>query len=115
MYFYLLCSLEDPDVLSSFYLNNVEFLELYLGPRKEGVLKEIYSKSKKNKCSTCKFKFCTIQNGTTSKPLAREKISREFLFKNSYTLRKIAMQDRPIIIIGSEPWAPIDVSINSKI
>lgn len=114
-YFHLLCSSEEPNMLSDFYLNHVDFLELYLGPREEGVIKEIYSKSKEHKCSTCNLQHCTIKNGTTHKPLSRKKINSDFLFNSSYTLNRIAMQGRAIKILGSEPWTPIDVCIESKI
>ncbi|WP_318457561.1 hypothetical protein [Photobacterium leiognathi] len=115
MHFHFLCSAEEPDILSDFYFNHVDFLKLYLGPKKEGVMKEIYSKSKTHNCNSCNLQHCTIKKGTINKPLSREKVTFEFLLNNSYTLCRIAMQGRSINIIGKEPWAPIDVSINSQI
>lgn len=44
-----------------------------------------------------------------------KKINSDFLFNSSYTLNRIAMQGRAIKILGSEPWTPIDVCIESKI
>jgi hypothetical protein len=107
---HLLCASLEPDLLREFYTNNVDYIGLELGPRKQGVLREVYSKRKGADCSTCSFEYCSMKKTTiTTFSVCPSELDFEYLLKNSYTLARIAMQGRPIATLGKDAWSPINV------
>ena len=114
---FMLCAEYEPELLHSFMVNEVSLIGLELGPRKQGVLREIFAKHSTINCSTCKEKSCIMKahQGTFSVDI--NGLTLKNLFESSYTLTRICMQDRPIKISNNSIWGAIDVSpeiTNSK-
>ncbi|PMN90678.1 hypothetical protein [Enterovibrio norvegicus] len=112
---HLLCASLEPDLLREFYISNVDYIGLELGPRKQGVLREVYSKKKGAECKTCSFEYCSMkQTTTTTFSVCPSELDFEYLLNNSYSLARIAMQGRPIATLGKDAWSPINVQVQAE-
>ncbi|WP_394242847.1 TniQ family protein [Vibrio astriarenae] len=108
---YLMCSSLEADKLDAFFSEHVELYRLKLGPRVQGRLREVAAKHKGRDCNSCNEHRCYFKEyqEDTLQRLEHNDISLEYLFENSYTLERIAMQKRPIGRISQSAWAPINV------
>ncbi|MCR9708944.1 hypothetical protein BC354_15805 [Vibrio cholerae] len=107
---FLLCAEFEPELLHSFMINEVSLIGLELGPRKQGVLREIFAKHSVSDCGTCKEKSCIMKTHQGTFSVDATELNLKRLFENSYTLARISMQGRPIRTSKDSIWGAIDVS-----
>ncbi|MCC4265175.1 hypothetical protein LL240_12040 [Oceanimonas baumannii] len=106
----MLCAEYEPELLHSFMVNEVSLIGLELGPRKQGVLREIFAKHSRSDCSTCAEKSCIMKAHQSTFRVDVTELNLKRLFENSYTLARISMQGRPIRTSKDSIWGAIDVA-----
>lgn len=99
----------EPELLNSFMTNNVSLVGLELGPRKQGVIREIFAKHTASECSTCNQKSCIMKTHQGTFSVDATELNFEYLLENSYTLARVSMQGRPIRVTRDSIWGAIDV------
>lgn len=107
---FMLCAEYEPELLHSFIVNEVSLIGLELGPRKQGVLREIFAKHSVSDCSTCIEKSCIMKTHQGIFKVDVTDLNLKKLFENSYTLARISMQGRPVRTNKGSIWGVIDVS-----
>lgn len=110
---YLLCASLEPELLTDFYSGYVDFIGLELGLRRQGILREVYSKRRDANCDTCAFKFCVMKKLKTTFSICSSELNFKYLLQNSYMLARIAMQGRPIERLGNDAWSPLNLMPSS--
>ncbi|MGI9887576.1 hypothetical protein [Vibrio chagasii] len=106
----MLCAEYEPELLHSFMINEVSLIGLELGPRKQGILREIFAKHSGSDCNTCSEKSCIMKTHQGIFSVDVTKLNFKNLFESSYTMARISMQGRPIRTSESSVWGAIDVS-----
>ncbi|MCH4296121.1 TniQ family protein [Shewanella sp. 3B26] len=106
----IMSSLE-PELLREFYLEHVDFIGLELGPRKQGILKEVYSKKKGADCNSCQSKICVMKEKISTFKVSLSELSLAYMFQNSYTLTRVALQGRPINLLANDAWSPMELHL----
>ena len=106
---YLLCSNYDPQLLEGFYAEYVDFFDIETGPRKQGILKEVYSKCRNQVCSECEYPRCPIEDKKNPPLIDNSQFDFKSLIARSYTLVRISQQGRPIARLCDNPWSPLKV------
>lgn len=106
----MLCAEYEPELLHSFMVNEVSHIGLELGPRKQGVLREIFAKHSVSDCSTCAEKSCIMKAPQSTFSVDATELNIKNLFESSYTLARISMQGRPIRTSKDSIWGAIDVA-----
>lgn len=106
---FLLCAEYESALLNSFMVNEVSLIGLELGPRKQGVLREIFAKRSERDCGTCTEKSCIMKTHQGTFNVDATELSRKKLYENSYTLARISMQGRPIRAAKESIWGAIDL------
>ncbi|HBC3381265.1 TPA: hypothetical protein KD839_000015 [Vibrio parahaemolyticus] len=106
----MLCAEYEPELLHSFMVNEVSLIGLELGPRKQGVLREIFAKHSVSDCSTCAEKSCIMKASQSTFSVDATELNLKNLFEISYTLARISMQGRPIRTSKDSIWGAIDVA-----
>lgn len=99
----------EPELLNSFMANNVSLVGLELGPRKQGVIREIFAKHAASECSTCNQKSCIMKTHQYTFSVDATELNFDYLLENSYTLARVSMQERPIRVTRDSIWGAIDV------
>lgn len=112
---HLLCSSLAPEVLAQFYSEHVDFFGLELGPRKQGKIREIYSKSKNANCDSCRNGFCGYKDEGSTTFDCPSDFDFDYLMSKSYTMARIAMQGRPIGQMGRYVWSALDVNMGYEL
>ncbi|WP_394142659.1 hypothetical protein [Vibrio chagasii] len=106
----MLCAEYEPELLHSFMVNEVSLIGLELGPRKQGVLREIFAKHSVSDCTACVEKSCIMKANQGTFSVDATELNLKNLFESSYTLARISMQGRPIRTSKDSIWGVIDVS-----
>lgn len=107
---FMMCAEYEPELLNSFMVNEVSLIGLELGPRKQGVLREIFAKHSVIDCSSCTEKSCIMKTHKGIFSVDATELNLKKLFENSYTLARISMQGRPIRTSRDSIWGAIDLS-----
>ncbi|MDE1242592.1 hypothetical protein [Vibrio aestuarianus] len=105
----LLCADLEPEMINSFLKKHVSLVGLELGPRKQGVIREVFAKRSGTDCSTCPEKACALKTHKGTFTVDAGTMTFNELLKNSYTLARVSMQGRPIRATTDSILGAIDV------
>lgn len=92
----MLCAEFEPELLNSFMKNQVSLIGLELGPRKQGVIREVFAKHSMRDCSSCDENNCIMKTHKDIFNVDATQWNLKALFEHSYTLARVSMQGRPI-------------------
>lgn len=104
-----LCAKSEPELLELFMVDNVTLIGLELGPRKQGIIREIFAKHSGSECGNCNQNSCIMKTHQGTFNFDAPEFNFEYLVENSYTLARVAMQERPIGVTRDSIWGAIDV------
>jgi len=107
---FLLCAEFEPELLNSFMKNQVSLIGLELGPRKQGVIREVFAKHSMRDCSSCDENNCIMKTHKDIFNVDATQWNLKALFEHSYTLARVSMQGRPIKKSMDYIWGAIDVA-----
>ncbi|MFD1007488.1 hypothetical protein [Oceanisphaera ostreae] len=111
---YMLLKHFNQNLLDKFFEQHVEVVKVQIGPRKQGVLRELITKRKEESCSICKFKSCSLRGRKDLEVIENYDRNIKYLVSNSYSLLRIVLQQDPLSPFGSDLWSPMELEVISK-
>ncbi|MBW3166473.1 hypothetical protein [Ferrimonas balearica] len=108
---YLVLSRCESTLMEEFYSEEVDFVLIKIGPRKQGVLREVVSKAKGKCCNQCMKYECFIKRIGSYYSLAKEAVTFNFVSENSYYMKRLYMQGLRVDNTSSYPWSPIFINV----
>jgi hypothetical protein len=102
-------------LITSFYYEFAGFFSIQIGPRKQGVLKEIISKNGASNCGTCRVKSCPMKQVKDASEVNISSMNLEYILQNSYSLMRVALQFRTLVAVSPVPWGAYNVDPNKQL
>lgn len=103
------CANFEAKLLKSFFEQDMEFIKVDIGARKQGAMKEVFAKNNKLDCDSCELDSCFMKKKPPFSVINPSDLDYQYLLDNSYSVKRLAMQFTPIARIGKDVWSPIDV------